>query len=74
MSKKNFYCQKICGSDSFNIDDYNKTRLFLEIEGKTEAEINAVLHPPKCQEQCASCIRIVQTRNKATALRLKRRF
>lgn len=69
----NFYCQKICGSDSFNIEEYNRISEELDKTDKTDTEKLLILHPPKCQEQCNSCKSIVKTRNRRTALTLGRR-
>lgn len=69
--ENNFYCQKICGEVGFSIDEWNKDYVELEKSGLSQKEKDAILHPPKCKEQCFDCMAIVGKRQKETAELLK---
>lgn len=69
MTKKNFYCKKVCGDSDFSIDEWNEAFRYCEdagIEGiERDKILNSELFP--CETQCMSCMNIVldtQIKNK----------
>lgn len=59
MKNEKFYCQKVCGSDSFSIDEWNQISKDLESTNLTKKEKNNILFPDACVNQCFDCIAIV---------------
>lgn len=56
MSTKTFYCQNVCGSDSFDIEEWNEVQKSLEQTNLPEAEKLKILFPPACEKQCFDCM------------------
>ncbi len=60
------YCQKVNGEVGFSIDDWNETYKALELTNLSEAEKDAILDPPECENQCFDCMAIVGARRLRT--------
>jgi len=58
MSEKNFYCQNVCGSDSFCINEWNDVQKSLELTNFSEKEKFNILFPKSCKGQCFDCMAI----------------
>ena len=65
----NFYCQRKCGEVDFSIEEWNKAQE--EIKTLTPEQQSFVSEAiPNCQEQCDSCIKVVnETRIKNKLIR-----
>lgn len=52
-----FYCQKLCGSDDFSIDDWNEAFEYCEKENIQGIERDKILNPElfPCEKQCFDC-------------------
>lgn len=72
MKNNNFYCQNICGSEDFSIDEWNKTFLALEKTNLSEKEKDYILDPPQCKEQCFDCLAIVGKQRLKTQKSIKK--
>lgn len=61
MSTKNFYCQIVCGSDDFKIEDWNKAFDYCNKAGIEGIERDKILNPElfPCESQCFDCCVIV---------------
>lgn len=61
IQSTNFYCQKVCGSDDFDIDEWNKASDYCNKAGIKGIERDKILHPElfPCKKQCFDCSAIV---------------
>jgi hypothetical protein len=61
MSTENFYCQKVCGSDDFDIAEWNKALDYCNKAGIEGVERDKILNPElfPCESQCFDCCAIV---------------
>ena len=57
----NFYCKKVCGSDDFDIDEWNKASDYCNKAAIKGIERDKILHPElfPCVNQCFDCCAIV---------------
>lgn len=57
----NFYCQKVCGSPAFSIDEWNKACEYCDNAGIEGIERDKILSPElfPCKKQCFDCCAIV---------------
>lgn len=71
MNNTNFYCKKVCGDDSFSIDEWNKAFEYCNKAGIEGVERDKILSPElfPCEKQCFDCVTTVgETRLKTQRL------
>lgn len=66
-----FYCQKVCGSEDFSIEEWNEAFRYCNEAGIEGVERDKILNPElfPCKNQCFDCCAIVgETRQKTQKL------
>jgi hypothetical protein len=60
-----FFCAHLT-CEEFDIKEWNVAYKYCLDNNLSEAETNAILHPPACEKQCFNCMAIVGERQLKT--------
>ncbi len=61
-----FYCQNICGSEDFSIDEWNDAYNHCLENNLSEEKTAEIMEGKECKSQCIDCMAVVGKRRKKT--------